>query len=71
MWTLFGKSCLEECIHENNVGGEFNCPVCHQSVRDYFPIFDVPIELFQIALNNTENRCQNEEDVIKHVHWDH
>uniref|UniRef100_A0A0N5BFS8 RING-type domain-containing protein n=1 Tax=Strongyloides papillosus TaxID=174720 RepID=A0A0N5BFS8_STREA len=64
---LFGKSCLEKLAREKNKGGKFNCPVCREYIlnSDYHPIYDVPNEFFEIVLNDTEDKCKSEDDVMK------
>uniref|UniRef100_A0A0N5BAR3 RING-type domain-containing protein n=1 Tax=Strongyloides papillosus TaxID=174720 RepID=A0A0N5BAR3_STREA len=62
---LFGKSCLKKWASEKNVEGKFMCPVCRQSLRDYFPIYDVPNELLGTTLNEIKDKWHNEDDILR------
>uniref|UniRef100_A0A0N5BY53 RING-type domain-containing protein n=2 Tax=Strongyloides papillosus TaxID=174720 RepID=A0A0N5BY53_STREA len=64
---LFGKSCLEKWARENSNQGKFKCPVCCEPVRDsdYHQIYDLPKELLKIKIDDGEDVCCNEDDILK------
>uniref|UniRef100_A0A0N5BUJ8 RING-type domain-containing protein n=1 Tax=Strongyloides papillosus TaxID=174720 RepID=A0A0N5BUJ8_STREA len=62
---LFGKRCLEKWKNENNDNGKFNCPLCNQSGRDYYSIYNVSKELLKTTSDDGENKCLSEDDVMR------
>uniref|UniRef100_A0A0N5BUJ9 RING-type domain-containing protein n=1 Tax=Strongyloides papillosus TaxID=174720 RepID=A0A0N5BUJ9_STREA len=64
---LFGKRCLEKWIREKSEQGRFNCPVCREHLHDsdYHLIYDVPDEVLKITSDDIEDKCRNEDDVMR------